>query len=412
MDRIYCYAGWLNNEKIGTIYKDIINGNEVISFEYDRIWLAEHPGLMLDPTIPLSPYRTYSADKELFGCFQDSSPDRWGQKLIERKEAEMADREGRARRHFFNSDYMLKVEDRSRQGGFRFKTDENGIFLDKDEQPIPPIASIRELEQISLGYENQSDNRWITMLVEPGSSLGGARPKATVVNTDGSLWMAKFPSKNDTYDVGAWEKVAYDLAAACGINVSRSELRRFSDLGSTFLTERFDRNGNTRIHFASAMTMLGARDGNADKLGFLDLAETVDRITANPDKQLEELFRRVVFDVAISNHDDHLRNHGFLLLDNKWSLSQAYDLNPVSDQMYLEMNIDTDDGYRSFDKVLSTCDFYHLDTDRANKIISHMSRVITSEWPKLASRYGIRESDKKMMAPAFELAALKSNEND
>ena len=408
-NEIYVYAGWESNRKIGTIFVDMLNGSEVVAFAYEPQWLQIHPGLILDPTLEQTPYRAYSYDKMLFGAFQDSCPDRWGRRLIDRRESIYAAKENRRPRRFMETDYMLGLQDICRSGGFRFKTDENGDFLGNDGLSVPPVSTIRELEQISLGYENGNDDRWIQQLVNPGSSLGGARPKANVRDTDGSLWIAKFPSKYDDYDVGAWEKVVHDLAGKCGIRIPESRLCRYSDLGSTFLVKRFDReydrDGNEkRIHFASAMTMLGMRDGHTDKTGFLDLADAVSRLTINSDSELEQLFKRVVFDIAISNQDDHLRNHGFLLTDNKWTLSPSYDMNPVYNADYLSMYIDFDDGRRSFDKALETAVYYHLTEEEAKQIIKSIVGTVADLWQSLASKYGINESDRKLMAPAFELA--------
>ena len=406
---IFVYAGWENDKKIGTIYCSSSHGEETVSFEYDKEWLAEHSDLILDPTIEQTPYRSYSGDKALFGTFQDACPDRWGRRLIDRREAIVAREEGRRPGKFTDTEYMLGIQDQCRSGGFRFKTDEMGDFKANENIAIPPISTIRELEQISLGYEKGDNNLWITQLVNPGSSLGGARPKANVIDTDGSMWIAKFPSKNDTYDVGAWEKVVHDLAKKCGINVPESRLCKYSNLGSTFLVKRFDRDidnkGNeTRIHFASAMTMLGLRDGKTDGASFLDIAEAIERMSSNRTDGLEQLFRRVVFDVAVSNQDDHLRNHGFILNNNKWELSPAYDINPVYNADFLELYIDTEDGYRSFDKVMETCSFYHLSKDTAEGIIRNIAEKVAKNWRKLATRYQIPSEEQKMMASAFELA--------
>ena len=405
---IYVFAGWLNGELIGTIHCGITGGTEVVSFEYDRDWLKEHSSLMLDPTIPQVTYRTYSQDKQLFGAFEDSCPDRWGRKLIDRREALYAIREERAPRKFFESDYLLGIQDSYRMGGFRFKTVLDGDFLDKDSLPVPPITAIRELEQISLGYEKEADNRWVEQLVAPGSSLGGARPKANVADVDGSLWIAKFPSRNDTYDVGAWEKTANDLALKCGLNISKCRLMKLSDIGSTFLTKRFDRaysNGcERRIHYASAMTMLGARDGKTDGLGYLDLAEMVERLTRNTDKNLHELFKHMLFDIAVANHDNHLRNHGFLLNGDSWELSPAFDINPVANEQFLELNIDTESGYRSFDKAIETSEFYHLSKDEATSQVRLFSEIISGTWKEVATKNGIKESEQKNMSAAFRLA--------
>lgn len=348
-------------------------------------------------------------DKTLFGAFQDSCPDRWGRKLIDRRESIYAEKEKRRPQRFNETGYMLQLQDATRIGAFRFKTDEQGNFLANYDLSVPPISSVRELEQISLGYEKGNDERWIKQLVNPGSSLGGARPKANVRDTDGSLWIAKFPSRYDDYDIGAWEKVAHDLARECGITVPESKIIRYSDQGSTFLIKRFDRTleatgEEKRIHFASAMTMLGMRDGNTDGVSFLDIIDAIEKITSNTDKELEALFRRVVFDIAISNQDNHLRNHGFLLKNNTWALSPSYDLNPVNNADYLSLYINMDDGRRSFEKALSTAEYYHLSYDHAQIIIKEISETVAELWRPFATKHGINESEKKRMSSAFSLA--------
>jgi serine/threonine-protein kinase HipA len=347
-------------------------------------------------------------DKQLFGAFEDSCPDRWGRKLIDRREAIYAVKENRVPRKFFESDYLMGIQDCFRIGGFRFKTEADGEYLANDNLPVPPITAIRELEQISLGYERDTDNRWVEQLVAPGSSLGGARPKANVADIGGSLWIAKFPSQNDTYDVGAWEKTANDLALKCGLNVPECRLMRLSNNGSTFLSKRFDReysDGCVKCrHYASAMTMLGARDGKTEGLGYLDLAETVERITRNTDQSLCELYKRMLFNIAIANQDDHLRNHGFLLCGETWELSPVFDINPVPNAQFLSMNIDTDSGFRSFDKALETCEFYHVSKDEAVKLICHFSEIISNTWKDIAAKNGRKENDQRYMASAFSLA--------
>jgi len=412
-NKIFVYAGWEHDQKIGTIYSEILNGSEVTSFSYDLSWLQTHTSLILDPNLSQVPYRTYSPDKILFGAFQDTCPNRWGRTLIDRRESITAALEHRRPRKFFETGYLLGVQDICRSGGFRFKIDENGDFLGNEEKSVPPIASIRELEQISLGYENGKDNQWINQLVYPGSSLGGARPKANIRDIDGSLWIAKFPSKHDSYDVGAWEKVVYDLAKMCKLSVTESKLQKYSDYGSTFLVKRFDRSCvdgiEDRIHFASAMTMLGMRDGKADGAGYLDLVDIVTVISKQTDKDLEQLFRRVVFDIAVANQDNHLRNHGFLLQNNQWCLSPSYDINPVRNADYLSLYIDMDDGRRSFDKVLATASFYHLTDEQGVNIIKEISSTVAGSWRSLATKCGINVSSQNEMSPAFSLSEQEAS---
>ena len=229
-----------------------------------------------------------------------------------------------------------------------------------------------------------------------------------MIDTSGELWIAKFPSRNDTYDVGAWEKTVHDLAGACGIRVPESRLCHYSSLGSTFLVRRFDRYYEDglmqRIHYASAMTMLQVRDGHTEGTGFPDLAQITGQLSTGVDGELEQLYRRMIFDIAVSNQDDHLRNHGFLLKKDHWSLSPAFDMNPVINADFLSMNIDEDDGYRSFDKALETSDYYHLDHDAAAGIIREITGIVANNWRKKASGYGISAGEQRYMAPAFELA--------
>ena len=407
---IYIHAGWENDAPIGILYTDTVNGEEVVSFQYFEKWLKDHPSLLLDPTIANSCYRNYPPDKTLFGAFEDTNPDRWGRQLIDRSEFVRARTENRRPVKYSETGYMLEIHDQYRTGGFRFKTDPHGEFIGNDAVRIPPMSSVRELEQISLEYEKGTTDRWISKLMAPGSSLGGARPKANVVDQNGALWIAKFPSRHDQYDVGAWEKTVHDLAKKCQIKVPESKLMRYSDIGSTFLVKRFDRGRDllgqrTRIHFASAMTMLGLRDGRTTGTGFLDLAEIVSQITDEPDHQLEQLFRRMIFDIAVSNEDDHLRNHGFLLQGDRWILSPAYDINPVPDADSLSMNIDLDDGYRSFEKAMSTAAFYHLSDETASCIVEEITTIVAGSWEKIAGRYGLSEQEKRNMSSAFELAS-------
>ena len=270
MDRekkIYVYADFLSfhNEMIGTIYVSQTRGKEFYSFEYEQNWLG-NGATLLDPDLQLYQGRQYiNDDKNIFGVFADSCPDRWGRKLMKRREEIRAKKCEEKPQKLLESDYLLGVYDEARMGGLRFKTNREGDFLSCDkEYATPPWASLRELEQASIAFENDAaglDEKWLKQLLAPGSSLGGARPKASVMAPDGSLWIAKFPSKHDDFNSGAWEMVAHDLAARCGLCVPQAKALQLSKLGTTFLVKRFDRNGQERVHFSSAMTMLGKKDG-------------------------------------------------------------------------------------------------------------------------------------------------------
>lgn len=224
-------------------------------------------------------------------------------------------------------------------GALRYKSDKDGPFLnDNSAMASPPWASIQELEQISLKLEeddvvqNPDYFKWLGMLIDPGASLGVARPKASITDNDRSLWIAKFPSRSDQGDVGAWEMITYELAIMAGINMAETRAQKFSSGYYTFLTKRFDRTKtNERFHFASALTLLAYKDGqdHSDGASYLELVEFLMNNGANVNQDLEELWRRIVFSIWVSNTDDHLRNHGFILSDKGWLLSPAYDINPV-----------------------------------------------------------------------------------
>ena len=270
MDNIYVYAGWLEDTLIGVVHTLHSNGKETVSFEYSEEWVRAYIDVFLDPDLVSFTGRQYPpTDKSIFGMLSDVCPDRWGRKLIQRREEIRARQEKRTPRHLYEMDYLTSITDLVRTGGLRFKFQPDGEFITTASTlDVPPVAALRELEQAALNYEFSDDpyeTKWLTQLLSPGSSLGGARPKANIRDMGGELWIAKFPSRNDDIDVGAWEYVAHELAVLCDLDVPEAELHKFSSHGSTFMVKRFDRNGTKRIHFASAMTMLGATDGSSDQ---------------------------------------------------------------------------------------------------------------------------------------------------
>ena len=387
-----------------------------VSFEYNDEWLRNGPSQLLDPNLKLYSGLHYLAeDQNSFGIFLDSSPDRWGRILMRRREAAMARFEGRIEMKLFETDYLLGVFDGHRMGGLRFKLDRNGPFLnDNTEMAIPPWTSIHELERISLRLEDDDIAndpeylKWLKMLFAPGASLGGARPKAGVVDDKGALWIAKFPSRNDQGDVGGWEIVTYKLAKASGINMADSMAQKFSSDHNTFLTKRFDRTDtNERIHFASAMTMLGYQDGqdHTDGASYLELVEFIMSNGANVEQDLEELWRRIVFSICVKNTDDHLRNHGFILTERGWVLSPAYDINPVEDGVGLKLNISDNDNSLDLDLALEVIEYFRIKADRANKILSDVKKAVRN-WRNVANRYGISKSEQEIKAIAFQEAEL------
>ena len=414
---IHVYTHWLGIVDpllIGVLHSDRLRGKEVFSFEYDENWLKNGPSQLLDPNLQLySGLHYLNEDKENFGMFLDSSPDQWGRILMRRREAAMARNEYRTEQKLFETDYLLGVYDGHRMGALRFKLEEDGPFLnDNRVMASPPWASIRELEQISLRLEEEDviENpeylKWLGMLVAPGASLGGARPKASIVDNDGRLWIAKFPSRNDQGDIGGWEIVTYELAIAAGINMAESKAQKFSSDNYTFLTKRFDRtDNNERIHFASAITMLSYKDGqdHTDGASYLEIVEFIMSNGANVDQDLEELWRRIVFSICVTNTDDHLRNHGFILTDGGWLMSPAYDINPVETGSGLKLNISDSDNSLDLDLALEVCEFFRLEKDRAKEIIAEVKSAVRN-WSIIATKYGISKSDQDIKAIAFQRA--------
>ena len=393
---------------MGTLYVSAIKGGESYSFEYTDQWLKK-TNLMLTLDPELMPYsgRQYPTGKNIFGLFADASPDRWGRVLMNKRERILAEKEGRKPSKLYDSDYLLGVYDETRMGGIRFKKEQGGPFLSDDkETAAPPWATLRTLEEASRNFENDEtglSEKWLNQLIRPGSSLGGARPKVTVVDTNGQLWIAKFPSKNDENDTGAWEIVAHDLAKLCGLNVPEAKMEKFSSLGSTFLVKRFDRIGEKRIHFASAMTLLGKADGAsaADGTSYLEMVAFIKAYGAAPKRDLLELWKRIVFNMAITNTDDHLRNHAFILTKEGWGLSPLYDVNPVPYGDELSLNVDEEDNRISIELAIQTAVRFGIERSDAEAYAKEILKIVRENWSQLASKYGLTCRQIEEMRPAF-----------
>ena len=396
---------YFNDEFMGTLISFFTRGTENFTFEYDHTYLLKHPDRSLDPDLQLYKGPQFT-NKKNFGLFLDSAPDRWGRKLMQRREAIRARQEKRKVNPLFESDYLLGVYDATRMGAVRFKLEEKGNYINDDAaMAAPPWTRLRELEEACRQLEQsdtENENKWLSMLIAPGSSLGGARPKANVCDNEGNLWIAKFPAHNDTGNTAAWEFVTMLMMKDCGIRTSEFKLEKFSKYGSTFLTKRFDRKGTKRIHFASAMTLLGRNDGaNADSgESYLDLVKFIIQNGSNPQQDLQELWKRIVFSVAVSNTDDHLRNHGFLLENGGWRLSPAYDVNPFAAGSGLSLNINEYDNSLDFDLVLEVAPYFRLKQKNAEAELAHI-RTIVSQWHEYASRAGIGRGEQELMQNAF-----------
>ena len=411
--QILVYAHWLglkNPQLMGTLTATQAKGKESFAFEYAAGWLQSGFSQMLDPDLQLYPGSFYPRDeKENFGIFLDSCPDRWGRVLMQRREAALAKAQGRTANKLLESDFLLGVFDNHRMGALRFKTAEDGAFLnDHKEMAAPPFTSLRELEQASRKFEEDNTDdpeyiKWLNLLIAPGSSLGGARPKASVVDVANNLWIAKFPSKNDEKDVAAWEMVVNELAIKAGLNVAEGKVEQFNNKYHTYLTKRFDRNDKgERIHFASAMTLLGYADGEGSAgASYLELVEFIVKHSAAVNSNLEELWRRIVFSICVKNTDDHLRNHGFLLTESGWLLSPAYDINPNEYGRGLSLNISEEDNSLHLDLALSVAPYFRLTAIRAVEIIGEVKNAVRL-WKSLAVKYKISNAEQKRMTTAFD----------
>ncbi|MCK9404157.1 MAG: HipA domain-containing protein [Chitinophagaceae bacterium] len=411
---IQVYAHWQGLENpalMGVLSSERLKGKEIFSFSYTKEWFDSGFAQYIDPALQLYTGPQYLDDtKDNFGVFLDSSPDRWGRLLMRRREAAIARAEKRKENTLFETDYLLGVFDGHRMGGIRFKTDPGGAFLnDNAAMASPPWTSLKELEYASLQLEkddavNDPDYlKWLNLLVAPGSSLGGARPKASVLDGKRHLWIAKFPSNNDGKDIGGWEMVVNELAIKAGLNVAEGTARQFSKKQHTFLTKRFDRtNTGERIHFASAMTLLGLNDGNdhTEGISYLHLAEFLMRSGANVTADLEELWRRIVFNICVSNTDDHLRNHGFLLSNSGWLLSPAFDINPVENSTGLKLNITLTDNALDLEIALEVAGEFRVKKERANEIIK-LVKASVSKWRLVAEKNKLPKAEQELLANAF-----------
>jgi serine/threonine-protein kinase HipA len=412
---IFVYADWeglADVTPVGVLHAEVVRGKEIFSFEYREGWLNKPQARLLDPDLQLYAGPQYLNDgKPNFGMFLDSSPDRWGRVLMRRREAILARSEGRKPKPLFEQDHLLGVFDGTRMGGLRFKTSEDGIFLNNEQVlAAPPWVSLRDLEYASQQLEKDNakndteELKWLNMLMAPGASLGGARPKASVTDPAGDLWIAKFPSVHDEYDMAGWEKVTIELARRAGLYIPQTQVQKFSGNYYTFLSKRFDRSEQQRrVHFASAMTLLGQQDGADFTTGasYLDLITVIQQQGSNVDNNLKELWSRIVFNILVKNTDDHLRNHGFLLHEGGWELSPAYDMNPNPRGTGLTLNISEDDNSLDTGLALDVAAYFRLKKETAKARLAEIEQAI-SGWREVSSDLGLARREQELMAAAFE----------
>lgn len=396
---------------MGELHSQQSGSGEIFSFEYNKGWLERPEVFAFDPDLALSSGHQYpAADRTNFGIFLDSSPDRWGRVLMQRRENSRARQEKRRARTLTEWDFLLGVHDETRLGALRFRVPPDGPFIDSDDEfAAPPITSLRELQAASLQFEEHMNDeehpdyeRWLTQLFAPGTSLGGARPKASVRDETGTLCMAKFPSRQDTRDIGGWELVAHRVASKAGIIVPNAGSLRLRDSPyTTFLVKRFDRNAQGgRLAFVSAMTLTQHKDGEAGA-SYLELVDLLQSRGSNREADCEQLFRRVLFNIMIHNTDDHLRNHGFFIDALGVRLSPAYDMNPSIDRRELSLAINEVDTTCDVSIAMDAHKDYGLSSQQAERVRREVEEAIAT-WRGEASRLRIPGQEQDLMAAAFE----------
>lgn len=410
METLYIYADfdWLDKpELIGRLTYERLRGNGTYGFGFDNDWLKNHSDILISEEVGNFSGFQYSQEEHVFGFVSDTLPDRWGRRLLERKEQTEAIEEKRPKRTLYSYDYLVGIDDFLRMGALRLKKDPDGEFLNSDSRLIvPPLTSIKELTIAAQEYEKSDEanelpeEKWIRQLAHPGTSLGGARPKANVVDENNHLWIAKFPSRKDVYDMALWEHLCHLLAKEAGINVAETNLIPAGNDGyHALLSKRFDRTDDgKRIHFASAMTMTGLTDGDNHETGhgYLDIVDFIIKGCCDVDENLSELYRRVAFNICVGNSDDHFRNHGFLLTKKGWTLSPAYDLNPT-DSMTQSLLIDNDSNESSLKRLQAACDDYYISSEAAELIISEVTTAI-SRWETIAKNLHISNEEMNRFA--------------
>ncbi len=411
--KLYVYADfdWLDAPQlIGELTYDSVRGNETYGFSFDNGWLAKYGDVFLSDDLHNYPGRQYTKPgRDIFACFSDALPDRWGCTLLNRREQIAAADEKRAVRRLTSFDYLIGIDDTSRMGGFRFAETSGGEFINSGGSLlVPPLANVKELMHAAHEIETSEEKRllpskkWLAQLLHPGTSLGGARPKASVIDNDGNLTVAKFPSRKDNYDVALWEHFCHIMGHKAGLNVAETQTILGEDY-HILLSKRFDRNNyGKRVHFASALTLLGLTDGDNASTGFgyTDIADFIIQHGCNVEQNLEELYRRVGFYIIVGNSDDHFRNHGFLLTRKGWVLSPAYDINPtLSESQSLLINRTSNESDLTI--LLESAGDYMLSSAKAKAIIDEVKTVMKS-WRNEAHRLGLPQRDINLFAPRFE----------
>lgn len=413
MQKLYVYADfdWLDAPQLlGELVCDSVRGNETYGFSYNKAWLAEYGDVFLSEDLQSYPGVQYTKpERDIFACFSDSLPDRWGRTLLNRREQIAASDEKRAVRRLTSFDYLMGIDDASRMGGFRFTEIPGGEFINsEDNLRVPPLTNVRDLMYAAHKIEASEEKhllpskKWLAQLLHPGTSLGGARPKASVMDEKGKLTVAKFPSRKDDYDVARWEHFCHVMGRKAGINVAETRTIQGEDY-HILLSKRFDRTQDgKRIHFASALTLLGLADGDnaSTGYGYPDMVDFIIRRGGKVEQDLEEIYRRVAFFIIVGNSDDHFRNHGFLLTRKGWELSPAYDINPtLADNQSLLINRSTSES--DLNILLESAGDYMLSAGKAKRIIDEVKKAMKS-WRSEARKLALPQRDIDTFAPRFD----------
>lgn len=411
---VYADLHWLHTPGlVGELSYESLRGADSYGFSFAPTWLQTQRDLFLSADLNNYTGMQYTAaDRDIFGCFSDALPDRWGRTLLNRREQLQAQEQRRPLRRLSSFDYLLGIDDYSRMGAFRFKETPDSDFINSDPTlKIPPLTDIRTLEAAGSAIEQSEahnalpEKKWIAQLIQPGTSLGGARPKASVTDLDGALCVAKFPSRKDDYDVELWEHLCHLLARKAGIEVADTKVLKAIGPYHTLISRRFDRTADgRRIHFASAMTLLGLQDGNnaADGHGYLDLVDFIVQHCTAVESNLRELYRRVAFYICVGNSDDHFRNHGFLLTPKGWTLSPAYDINPTLNTSQ-SLLISSVSNQAAFSQLRAAAEDYLLTRETADAILAEVQAALVN-WSTLAAQIGIPRREIAQFADRWQLA--------
>lgn len=400
---------WMDKEeRVGSLGHESLRGSDVFSFEFDESWLKYYP--KIDLGRDLRPYTgvQYSQSSHIFSCFSDTLPDRWGRRLLDLRAS--METEGKAIHALSDWDYLKGVEDELRMGGFRFQNQDSGAFIScSPGYSVPPAIHIDELLQAAKEIEKseyhhlEPEKKWVQRLFQPGSSMGGARPKACV-QSGGQLYLAKFPSINDDINVSRWEHFAHLMAKECGITVAETKVIKAGTGQDVLLSKRFDRTeDNKRIHMASSLTLLGLTDGDGQRTGkgYLDIVDfIISGGGSHIEVNLEELYKRVAFNICIGNTDDHFRNHAFLLSKEGWELSPAYDMNPTN-SMFQALLIDAKTNDSSLNRLYNAHEHYMLDDTTARGIIMDVTKNM-KHWENMAEDIGLPRREITYFTNRFE----------